>query len=265
MFDQVFFALHRDDEIKNQICSLKVVNIFMTAQRFFYITIIVFLLLSIYLIGDWQQSWLKGDISFLFTNDKELLPLKKGNKWIYDATISWTKSDSEEIESQNLKWTVEVVQNKMYKNKKVAVVKGFFQDLLWFTVDNPQVIEPKEYLIINDKGKYYLLDEYWVEEWRKHERLEDIDYEMSGEILWQEGLYEGEVFKINENWADEYQRKVEKVSETEGKLVYKIVLDTLPDKEEIEIERGTGIKAYTYEHYGVVMRVELKLRKFIEG
>ena len=213
-------------------------------------------------------------------------PLKKGNYWIYNGEVKWTKDNSSEVIEKEINWKIDVIDEKeiasppkrlrdndLIKNPiKAFLVNGYFSDLLEY---NPNLKKSYKTIIIDDYSKYYLINgrEFFDQ---INQKGNEVFSEISeSELILDLPLNDNKKFNCQESSFDsskESNKYCYYVASKRGadlmiykeRLVkypmeYEIIYETLPDREKINYISGVGISKYVYYHKGTVLEIDLNL------
>lgn len=169
------------------------------------------------------------------------LPLAPGAKWTYDVTVRRFDPDAEKETTKTMSWTTEVIDAKENNGVIAYRVKGWPSDLADF--DQEPVATEKTIL---RHGNNFLFGA----------SPEPITDNAEGWFTWP--VIDGQ--KICPSAETVYCWQVTAVENG-----YKLSYHTGPDEQSFELEPGTGVAKYHYEHHGTTNKVDAKLVSYTKG
>ncbi len=212
------------------------------------------------------------------TNEYDhIFPLIKGAYWIYQGPVE--SSGSAGSFRKSISWKMEVTDVIERQDIKAAVVKGFPDDLWWYT-ENKQ---PDDYLIVRFfPSRFYLLGQADVK--TALDALRDNKNILQGlvkepQLFLDFPLIEGKRFGETElvtrtdefySWVVRSKRQsrldgVKGVSNTRIWTIYTVSQYTVGSHTEFEFVNGVGIIKYLGHHNGTVSDFDMKLVEFHPG
>jgi hypothetical protein len=205
---------------------------------------------------------------------EEFFPMSVGTYWLYEGTVSWADSASDEPVKQQISWKMSV--NKVIRRNDLvaAIVTGFPADLDF----SAGAAVPLPWLILQDAkhnffhvnlGPNYDLTKFDAPD-PSFTNFMDTDA-----LLFQWPLRKGAKFCDDEAKAREDNMYCWVVSQEttkpeisikgapRGKLqVFVLQYRSLPDDTTMELVPGLGLLSYEYHHHGTVADTELRLVEF---
>jgi hypothetical protein len=207
----------------------------------------------------------------------EFFPMSVGAYWLYEGTVRWADSASDEPATQQISWKMSA--NKVIRKKDLvaAIVTGFPADLDF----SAGAAIPQPWLILQDArhnffhvnlGPNYDLTKFDAPD-PSFTSFMDIDA-----LLFQWPLRKGAKFcndedKVREDnmycWVVSQETTKPEIAvkgAPPGKIqVFALQYRSLPDDTTMELVPGLGLLSYEYHHHGTVADTELRLVEFHRG
>jgi hypothetical protein len=169
------------------------------------------------------------------------LPLAKGARWTYQVSVKKYDPEADKDVTSQLSWTTEVLDAVEQNGLTSYRIKGWPSDLADF--DNAPVATERTIL---RAGNNFL----WAAD-----NESGIDG-AEGWFSWP--LLDGQ--KICPNRGTVYCWQV-----TGVETGYELIFSTGPDEQIYELQPGTGVARYVYEHHGTKNTIEAKLVEYQKG
>ena len=200
------------------------------------------------------------------------IPLEKGTSWTYEGKVKWTIADSAMVRSTNVHWVMEVIETKENESGRVAVVRGFPDELAWYEPHQ----SPRFSVILSVSNRICRVaakSEREAEELAKRfvgelPRLPPCAEEWLVLPLAERKRWGGDTNR-DDNWYCWYvqNQKVKKVrvrgfSAKRPVSVWTLAYRTNPDHQIMDIAAGIGITRYVFEHHGTVASADVRLISF---
>jgi hypothetical protein len=173
------------------------------------------------------------------------LPLAKGARWTYKVTVKRFDPDAEKEVTKTLSWTTEVLDARESNGVTAYRVKGWPSDLANDTDQNPVATERT----LLRSGNNFL---FAASDAAGEPTLTNAEGWFSWPVM------DGQ--KICPKAEMVYCWQVAAVESG-----YTLSFLTGPDEQVYELEPGTGVARYRYEHHGTTNAVEAKLVSFTKG
>ena len=212
-------------------------------------------------------------------------PLDKGTFWIYEGDVSWVEANAQtgqnEIRQKHLTWRSEVTDCIDVNGVTVALVHGSPLDLAWYNSKK----QPSDTLLIGVGPDYYRVTKNAVATFAHIKAAGDYlptadpnapgetaeilingplapgkKFGIDGDSLY--GLFRDRCCEMVDGPVPFDLRPVRGAPRIVHAQVYSITCQTSPDNDEIDFAPGLGITAYTYNHHGTTMKVEVALKEF---
>lgn len=204
-------------------------------------------------------------------------PLNKGTYWIYRGPVE--SGENSTVLKKTVDWKMEVTDIIERQDTKAAVVKGFPQDLWWYSEKNQR----GDYLIIQVfPARFYLVQGDAVK--KALDALRDSNNILQGlvqesQLFLEFPLIKNQRFGETElitrtDWfycwvvGDEHKTRLEGVKGIPNDrewMVHTVTQFTVGSHEEFDFVSGIGITRYMGHHNGTVSDFELKLVEFHPG
>jgi hypothetical protein len=204
---------------------------------------------------------------------QNLLPLSKGNFWVYSANVRWTVANSNRVRRTKPRWKMEVTDVYREGRAVVAILTGGPWDLTWYEPG----VKPGKYAIVRESGTYYLLnnpDEAALRDTLKKQARTPAEWDAWFRLpLTESGRF---------CTADQEPRKdrmycwvVDNISQVDlagiagvrprSATQYALAFRTLPDHEIVKFVPEVGIVSWSYAHHGTVAEANVKLVEYRSG
>jgi len=227
------------------------------------------------------------------------IPLGRGTKWVYEGEVVWTpiagtyprlpgtKLTSEDgvswtvlkpsdgAQRAHVRWTTEVIDSFESKYGKVAVIRGYPDNLAWGEPDRP----PTYCVLINITNGVYRIKARNREEALHRAREIASACRRGPDLLSEDSQILDLPLAVNKRWGGDTAREdawycwhVE--SQTQRRLtvkgapasqpatVFTLAYRTLPDHQIVELCPGLGVIRYLYVHHGTVASADVRLVEF---
>lgn len=200
------------------------------------------------------------------------LPLEKGERWVYQGSVSWTDVDSAAVESSEITWITEVVEVFHGDEVAAAVVRGFPDELAWYEPGQ----QPGYSVLLGVGGRLYHVEANSEEEANASARslasgkqvLPTLD-ELLLDLPLAVGKRWGGDTGREDGWyywnVEDLQERRLNVGDIPGSgavEVFTLAYRTCPDHQVIEYSPGIGILRYVYAHHGTVASANVSLVAF---
>jgi hypothetical protein len=169
------------------------------------------------------------------------LPLAKGAKWTYDVTVKRYDADTDKETTKKLTWTTEVIDQKDGDGVTAYRVRGWLTDLDDF--DQAPVASEKTLLRSGNKFLWGATQEPTL---------------FKAECWFTWPVFDGQ--RVCESNESVYYWRA-----TAVETGYALSYVTGPDEETFELEPGTGVSRFHYQHHGTTNEVEAKLVTYTKG
>ena len=190
----------------------------------------------------------------------QLLPLVKGNSWLYDASVQYIPDGDSVVMESKMKWIMEITDTINRNKFSAFLIKGFPTDLVWYEGK----AERGNYILLVDSNKYYLITPGNYDSILSHLRNpKDLLTRIVREtdLLFEFPLTKGKTYGADpEDPKREdgmYSWKVIKVASDTSDA--EVVYYTNPDHSSFRIRADKGIVNYHFEHNGTTSSCTLKL------
>ncbi|MCX5748600.1 MAG: hypothetical protein NT062_39630 [Proteobacteria bacterium] len=179
------------------------------------------------------------------------LPLAKGAKWTYAVTVKRYDVATDKETTSTLEWTTEVLDAHEANGVTAYRVKGWPSDLAEFNRETGQAGPvPSEKTLLRS-GNSFLFGAAGA--------AEGAEPSLDGAEGWFSWpVIDGQ--KICPSAEVVYCWRVSSVESG-----YALSFVTGPDEQTFELEPGTGVARYHYEHHGTINEVDAKLVSFTKG
>jgi hypothetical protein len=212
-------------------------------------------------------------------------PLAKGTFWIYEGDVSWVERNpatgQNEVRKKHLAWRSEVTDAIDVNGITVALLHGFPLDLAWYDSKT----QPSDTLLVKVGPDFYRVQKDALAIFARIKAAQayvppqgaDAPGE-TAEMLLDGPLAPGKKFGIasdslfglfNNHYCDLVDgpapfdlRTIRGAPRLDHPAAYSITWQSNPDNEEIDFVPGLGITAYSYDHHGTTMTVDLALKEF---
>jgi len=170
------------------------------------------------------------------------LPLAKGAKWTYDVTVKKFDPDTNKESTKTLEWTTEVIEAREGNGVTAFRVKGWPTDLASFEGETPTATERT----LLRSGNSFMFGT----------TAEPILDGAEGWFRWP--VIDGQEFCPKSEMV--YCWKVAAIE-----TGYALSFYTGPDEQTFELEPGTGVSRFHYQHHGTTNEVDAKLVSYSKG
>ena len=173
------------------------------------------------------------------------LPLAKGARWTYKVTVKRFDADADKEVTKTLSWTTEVLDAREANGVTAYRVKGWPSDL---ANDSDQTPTPTERTLLRSGNNFLFA--------AADAAGEPTLINAQGWFSWP--VMDGQ--KICPQSETSYCWQVAAVESG-----YTLSYLTGPDEQVYELEPGTGIARYRYQHHGTTNEIEAKLVSYSKG
>ena len=203
------------------------------------------------------------------------IPLEKGTRWTYEGKVETAFSNSPNIYSTNLCWTMEVIDSRKSTNAEAAVVRGFVDELPWYEpaqVPGFCVLlcfsnRVYQYKVPGERQATLIMQEFILDPGKFSAKAQDFneffslplarDKRWGGDTKREDGCYCWRVEEVKQEALS-----IQGVASNSIATVYEMAYRSLPDHQLVNVVPGLGITRYVFAHHGTIATVNVRLVSF---